>query len=198
MPRHGRLKRIQFKIQIRMTCREHLVVYIFIFRSQMAFQASFGSLDNVPRVVHSQLQRLLMRPSDRGMRPKPRRRRPVATFAAHAIADIKRSSALRCGSINRVARQAFRCGVCRSQSEDFRHARRHGPAQHRVGARVLVLCHPCAVFVLPNARLRHWPDAAVARRRAAAARTHVLNRRCGLRGRFISAVLSPGRDQARD
>ena len=145
--------------------------------------------------LHPELQRLLVRPADRRMRAKPSRSGPMTTLAAHAVADVKRLRAFRWRRVNCVASQAFWRTIRRGQAQNLGHTHGDRSAQHRIGARMFVFRHPGAVFVLPDSRLRHRTNAAVARGRTASPRANVLHRRRGLCCSFGGLALgkaSPG------
>src|SRR3982750_484097 len=62
---------IEFEDQVRMTSRDHLVVYRFLLTPNVTTRAFLGPRDEVFCVVHPQLKRLLPAPSLGRMRAKP-------------------------------------------------------------------------------------------------------------------------------
>src|SRR3954467_6639225 len=87
--RHYCAEGIEFEDQVRMTSRNHLVVYRFLLTPNVTTRAFLGARDQVFCVVHPQRKRLFPGPSLCRVRAKPRRRWAVAAFTTHALINLE-------------------------------------------------------------------------------------------------------------
>ena len=176
MRRHHGHERIQLKIKIRMSGRDQLMIHKLLRISQMAGEAFFTTLDKIPRVIHAQIERLLVLPVARGMGPEPSRGRSMAILAADAIGEIERAGAHIQGHVQSVAGKAPGRRVRLRQTHDFRHSRANRICEIDERMRVFIANHPGAVLVLEHRRVLARLHTAVTSRRTARSRPGVLRR----------------------
>src|SRR2546421_1411021 len=171
--RHGGGENTEFESEVRVSGGNHFMVNEFICCSQMACKTFFGTLVQVAGVIHTQLQRLFMRPVSGGVRTQPARSRTVAGFAAYAVIERKGLRTLISTHVKRVTDQTFRRPVGRTEIEDFANTKGNWIAKHAESTRVSVLRDPNAVLILINTSRGPWLNASVAAACCASAGTTV-------------------------
>ncbi len=131
---------------------DQFVVNKLFRRAEMAGKAALAALDEITHIEHAEFfDRALVRPVFDGVLAQPARRRAVAAFATHSIADVEGLSALLGRNRKGVTGQTARgLGGRMLKPEDFANADRNGIGQHLIGAGVFVLARPDAVFILWN------------------------------------------------
>ncbi len=156
-----------------MSSGNHLVIDEFIRRSQMAGQAFGAAVLEVARVVHAELNRLLVRPIFCSVRTQPSRGRTVTVLATHPFGQLERLRLLVWGNVKCMAGQAFRRFRRRPNIQNRANVLGNLVLEHTVSSRVLVLGNPDCVFVLENSRCGLGLDAAMATAGGAATRAVV-------------------------
>ena len=122
---HDGHERVHFKIQVGVSGRDHLMIHELLGCAQMTRQTFFAALDEIARVVHSKIERLLVFPVARRMRAQPGRRRPVTILAANAVSEVEGARALFLRNVQSMTGQAPGSSVRLGKSQNFRHAGSH-------------------------------------------------------------------------